>query len=545
MEATAATKRRALLGGAGLGLLWATPLALLSALAELQWGLPSPAYALFEWLARVLPSAVITTGIDLIVRVVGVLRLGATAAAAKQAEHVLAIAMFLALAALVGGLIGWALRRPMRRPNPLGAALGAVFGMLVGLAALSGASRSTALRALTWSVALLTVWGALTAQSFAATRQAPGATDLRRRRTLAFLLATSGVLTAASLGVLRRLGRTARTLAAKLPLADLLARTSGPAASPEFAALQRRPAPVPGTRPELTATSDFYRIDINLTPPRLDAAQWRLEVSGLVARPLSLSLEELRARPSISQAITLECISNPVAGDLISSAVFTGVRLKDVLAEAQVKPEAHAVFAQAADGFFETIVASDIADDRTLLVYAMNGVPLPAAHGFPLRVYIPNRYGMKQPKWITRIEAIADERPGYWVKRGWDREALVKTTAVIDATPHASGNAEVGGIAFAGARGIERVEVQIDDASWQQAALCAPPIGPLTWVQWRYAWQPTPGRHRVRVRAYDGRGQLQPVAAAPPHPAGASGVHEKWIDVAPVSAASLGTDRLG
>jgi sulfite oxidase len=536
MIARVASKHRTILRGALLGTLWAMPLALLSAIAELRWSLPSPAYALFEWLTRVLPSAIITSGIDVMLGVIHALKLGPTAEAAKQAEHVLAISIFLALAALVGALLGAAQHWSARRARFLGTIVGAALGTCIGFAARAGAAQSSVPLTLAWSIVALAGWGSLTAASIAATRAAPATINLRRRRTLALLVATSAVLTAASLGMLRWLGRGARTLAAKVPLADLLASTRGPAASPDAAALQRRPAVVPGTRPELTSTADFYRIDINLTPPRIDPARWRLEVAGLVDQPLSLSIDELRERPSVSQAITLECISNPVAGDLISTAVFTGVRLKDVLEEARMKPEARAVFAQAADGFFETIVMSDIADDRTLLVYAMNSVPLPQAHGFPLRVYIPNRYGMKQPKWITRLEAIADERPGYWVKRGWDREAMVKTTSVIDTTPQVTGQAQVGGIAFGGARGIARVEVQIDDATWQDATLCAPPIGPLTWVQWRYAWSPTAGRHRVRVRAYDGRGQLQPVATAPPHPAGASGVHEKWIEVAATRA---------
>jgi DMSO/TMAO reductase YedYZ molybdopterin-dependent catalytic subunit len=517
--------------GALFGIVWAIPLALASALVDLRWGLPAPAYALFEWLTRVLPSRIITAGIDLMLHVIRALELGPTAAAAKQAEHVLAIMLFVALAGLVAAGLAPALQRSRRHAIALGTSTGAAFGALLGLAALSAAARDAAPLTVIWSTAWLAGWGALTAQTFVATRRSGHNVDLRRRRTLAFLFATAGALSAASLGLLRRVGRGSRELASKLPLANLLASTSGAAASPDSAALQRRPAAVPGTRPELTATADFYRIDINLTPPRIDPARWRLEVSGLVERPLSLDLEALRARPAVSQAITLECISNPVAGDLISTAVFTGVRLKDVLAEARMRSEARALFVSAADGYFETIIASDFTDDRTLLVYAMNGVPLPPAHGFPLRVYIPNRYGMKQPKWITRVEASADERPGYWVKRGWDHDAIVKTTAVIDASVQAAGTCEVGGIAFAGARGIDRVEVQIDDGSWQRAALRAPAVGPLTWVEWRHAFRAMPGHHRVRARAYDGLGALQPLASAPPHPAGASGVHERWIDV--------------
>jgi DMSO/TMAO reductase YedYZ molybdopterin-dependent catalytic subunit len=168
--------------------------------------------------------------------------------------------------------------------------------------------------------------------------------------------------------------------------------------------------------------------------------------------------------------------------------------LRDVLDEAGVRPAARAVYVEAADGFFESIIQRDIEDDRTLLVYAMNGEPLTAEHGSPLRVYIPNRYGMKQPKWIMRIEAIEQERPGYWVTRGWDHDAIVKTTAVIDTVTAAASSAEL---------------IQ------------------LTWLQWSYAGHSTPGQHVLRVRAYDGRGRLQPTANAQPHPSGASGVHAR------------------
>jgi sulfite oxidase len=341
-------------------------------------------------------------------------------------------------------------------------------------------------------------------------------------------------ITGVSLSVLRWLSRRVPLRGASADRDTLIAQTRGSAASPAAAALDRRNEPAPGTRPELTATEDFYRVDINLTPPRIDAERWRLAIGGLVDRPLSLSLEDLKARPSISQAITLECISNPVAGDLISTAVFTGVRLRDLLADAAIRPTARAVFVEAADGFFESIVQQDIEDDRTLLVYAMNGEPLTAAHGSPLRVYIPNHYGMKQPKWIMRIEAIEHERPGYWVTRGWDHDAIVKTTAVIDAVTSSASSAgliQAGGIAFAGARGISRVEVQVDGGAWTEAELRAPPLGPLTWMQWYYAGQSSPGRHVLRVRAFDGRGKLQPTANAPPHPAGASGVHAREFAV--------------
>jgi hypothetical protein len=180
------------------------------------------------------------------------------------------------------------------------------------------------------------------------------------------------------------------------------------------------------------------------------------------------------------------------------------------------------------------VAMEDMMDPRTLLVYGMNGDTLPVAHGFPLRIYIPNRYGMKQPKWITQIEAIDKQGPGYWVDRSWSEEARPQIVSVIDAVDvdqPVDGKAPVGGIAWAGDRGIQKVEVQVDDAEWVEAQLRTPPLGPLTWVQWRYDWPMSPGSHRFQVRATDGTGTLQTEQVSDPHPNGATGYDMVTVNV--------------
>ena len=162
----------------------------------------------------------------------------------------------------------------------------------------------------------------------------------------------------------------------------------------------------------------------------------------------------------------------------------------------------------------------------------MNGKPLPQPHGFPLRIYIPNHFGMKQPKWITHMQAVDQKIPGYWVDRGWSDTAIPPTTSVIDVVDKdspdpASGAIPVGGIAYAGARGISRVEVQVDDGPWQPAELRDPPYSPLTWVQWRFDWTAAQGEHTFSVRAYDGNGDLQITEESPAHPNGATGIFQK------------------
>jgi DMSO/TMAO reductase YedYZ molybdopterin-dependent catalytic subunit len=172
-------------------------------------------------------------------------------------------------------------------------------------------------------------------------------------------------------------------------------------------------------------------------------------------------------------------------------------------------------------------------NEQTLIAYATNGQPLLAEHGFPARLYTPNRYGMKNPKWLTAIEAIGSAYGGYWEQGGWNKDAIVKTTSVIDAIDvdqAQSGSVPVGGIAFAGARGFNSVELSIDGGAWQPAQLKAP-LSPLTWRLWRFNWNAPKGHHTLVVRATDGTGALQTSDQAPLHPDGASGYVSDTADV--------------
>jgi DMSO/TMAO reductase YedYZ molybdopterin-dependent catalytic subunit len=278
-------------------------------------------------------------------------------------------------------------------------------------------------------------------------------------------------------------------------------------------------------------------VDINAVPPQVDGNSWRLNLTGLVKNPISLTLDEIWARPSITQAVTLSCISNLVGGDLISSNYWTGIRFKDILTEAGVQPGAQEIAITAADGFYEGLSLEEAMDERTLLVYAMNGDPLTAGHGFPLRLYVPGHYGMKLPKWITQMEVVDHSTSGFWVDRGWSATAVPQTTSVVDTDGFEQSNLQetdivpLGGIAWAGARGISKVEVQIDDQPWVTADLRNPAVSPLTWVQWRYNWNATTGTHNVQVRATDGTGALQDLTSRDPSPEGATGIDSVQITV--------------
>lgn len=290
--------------------------------------------------------------------------------------------------------------------------------------------------------------------------------------------------------------------------------------------------PAPGTRPEFTPLERHYRIDINTIPLAVDEQLWRLTTTGLVEQPLTLTLEDLRRYGPMHQFVTLSCISNPVGGDLIGTTRWTGVSLQRLLGDLRLKPAATHLKIRAADQFFEIVSLDAIkADDRNMLAYEWDGVPLTREHGFPLRIYIPDVYGMKQPKWIESIEAIDHWEPGFWVERGWNKVAQMHTTSVIDTVAMDMNIGQrklvpIGGIAHAGARGVSKVEVRVDDGPWQQAMLRTP-LSQLTWVVWRYDWPFQSGVHTFTVRCYDGSGTLQIATTAPPEPNGATGLNSR------------------
>jgi DMSO/TMAO reductase YedYZ molybdopterin-dependent catalytic subunit len=292
-----------------------------------------------------------------------------------------------------------------------------------------------------------------------------------------------------------------------------------------------------GISPAVTPVQNFYVVSKNLTAdPSVDGSGWKLKVGGMVDKPMSLTLEDLRALPSIQEYVTLECISNNVGGDQISTGVFTGVSLRDLVASASPRAGATWVSFQAEDGYAESLPLSLISGAPDILVaYGLDGAPLPRAHGFPARVLIPGRYGMKGPKWLASIELAGSELRGYWELQGWDHNAVVKTMAKFDVPVEGdivrSGAIQLGGVAFAGTRGISRVEYTTDGSHWTQADFDAP-LSPLTWVVWRATWTPgAEGAYRLMVRAVDGSGAVQDSRTAPSYPNGSSGYHTVQVSV--------------
>jgi DMSO/TMAO reductase YedYZ molybdopterin-dependent catalytic subunit len=297
-------------------------------------------------------------------------------------------------------------------------------------------------------------------------------------------------------------------------------------------------AGITGLSPEITPIGNFYIVSKNFSDPVVDGQSWRLSLGGLVDHPQKLSLSELRSLPSTTQYVTLECISNDVGGNLMSTGSFTGVTMSDLIAMASPRSSGTWAAFQATDGYPESLPMSLINSEPSILVaYDLDGAPLPTSHGYPARVLVPGHYGMKGPKWLTSINLVDHESGGYWEQQGWDHNAVVKTTARFD-MPHDGdivklGAVNLAGVAYAGTRGVSSVEYSTDrGASWAAATLGTPLSG-LTWVLWNATWTPDrEGSYTLLVRATDGTGAVQGSGGAPSYPGGAAGYHTIRLDVA-------------
>ena len=429
---------------------------------------------------------------------------------------------------------------PFSKPI-LGLIIGLFFGIPMTLVSLPmGQSTMNPVVTAIVLMALFLLWGLTlnwtcrrTAGPAAAATAAAGAEDtasvINRRQFLVRLGATTATITVAGAGLGMVLNQEERARF------DQAVDTTMPP-------MPRRPlpndgdpvTPAPGTRPEYTPVEDHYQVFLRTEPTFIDISNWILPITGLVANPMEMTIDQLRAYPARDQYVTLSCISGRIATTLISTTWWTGVSLQTLLADWQPLPNARYLLIKSADGFFETVDLALInSDERIMLCYAWDGEPLPFDHGFPLRIWLPDRYGMKQPKWIISIEVTDEYREGYWVERGWDEVAQVQTTSVIDTVAvrnvvDQGGQrlVPVGGIAFAGARGISKVQVRVDGGPWQDAQLRTP-LSETTWVIWRYDWPFAAGDHNFEVRCAELNGTPQIEEQRGNRPSGATGIHRR------------------
>ncbi len=282
----------------------------------------------------------------------------------------------------------------------------------------------------------------------------------------------------------------------------------------------------------------FYRIDTALVVPRLTTAQWALRVWGEVEREVTIGWDELLAQPLVDRWVTLACVSNEVGGDLVGNARWTGWPVRELLARARPQQGADMVLSRSADGWTAGTPIDVLRDGRdALLAVAMNGEPLPFAHGFPVRLVVPGLYGyVSATKWVTELKVTRFEvDQGYWTPRGWAARGPVKTASRIDVPRTGrevpAGRVAVAGVAWAMHRGIRAVQVRVDQGPWQDARLAVEPTVD-SWRQWVWEWEATPGSHTITVRAQDGAGQWQTPESSPVVPDGATGHHSVAVRVA-------------
>ncbi len=289
----------------------------------------------------------------------------------------------------------------------------------------------------------------------------------------------------------------------------------------------------------LTPNENFYRVQY-AEIPSVSLTSWSLTIYGKVQREEKFSFDEIRALPALTRMHTLECIGNPVGGNLIGNADWRGISLRDLLQRAGIAPDARWVVIGGVDEYFTSIPIERALHEHALLAYEMNGATLPLEHGFPLRAILPGVYGQKQPKWITSLYVTDTEALGHWEQKGWSREAAIQLNSGIkmprESIPIARGDILIAGVAHASEIGVRSVEMSTDGgATWDQTILTRAP-SPFVWTPWGYLWKNVaPGNYELRARATDNAGNAQP-ARGPAllrdvYPNGANAIHSILVQV--------------
>ncbi|WP_158058493.1 molybdopterin-dependent oxidoreductase [Halorussus halophilus] len=366
---------------------------------------------------------------------------------------------------------------------------------------------------------------AVAERGFAVGRRRP--VSRTRRQTLAAVGALAGFL-----GVAGYRGRNI-TGAEPGPISDVTDAETQSEAEQLLGLAAERSLDVPELAPLVTEIGGFYEVDINGVNPNLSDGRWELSVTGAVEESFSLDYAELTEMvESIEHRfVTLRCVGEGLNGKKMDTALWTGVPVSRLLERAGV-PESSTccVMLRAADGYYEEFPLAALEDG--FLAFGMNGRRLPRAHGYPVRALVPGHWGEINVKWLTEIEVLKEEQEGYWEKRGWHGTGPVETVAKLHTVEKLDdGKIRLGGHAYAGTRGIQRVEISTDgQATWQDATLSEPLPGEDVWRQWTYEWQAEPGEHEVVVRATDGTGTLQPESFSQPYPSGPTGWVSRTVD---------------
>ena len=495
--------------GIALALLWVT--------GALTSAVPFPPSSLADAIIRITPGSVSTFFIE-------------------RLQHWAQILLTLGVMAGTLALGSFALVLSARRSGPLdgeprAGVAGAALAVVSAMAIVLGPANTEVPVAMAFVLTLAGLLYAASARAFHRLLTASGVSDPARRRAVRLGVAGAVGVTIGG-GVVGWFAK----------------RFSGPdrdvslVAAAEPVVVPQRPESfpdIPGLSPEVTTPEDHYVVDINLVQPAVDAESWELQVFGSVDDPGAYTFESLQSEfEVVEEYAVLACISYELGDTLVGHSLWRGVRLSDVLSAAGVRDGAVDVVFRGADGYEDSIPLEVAMDPSVLLAVAQNDEPLTQEHGFPCRVRIPKIYGMKNVKWLTSIEVVDSDFKGYWMDRGWSDEAVVRTmsridVAGVDRRAVRGEHTWVAGIAWAGVRGIDKVEVSTDGGETWSEALLKDAMGPYSWNLWAYEWTPKiAGTATVLCRATDGDGEMQTSKEMDPHPSGATGWHELTVDVA-------------
>jgi DMSO/TMAO reductase YedYZ molybdopterin-dependent catalytic subunit len=501
-------------------------------------GLPFPPEAIHQLLVAPVPGSIESVIVETLREL------------AKYLVFVFALAAYLMLYGFTGALVGF-IRVRVAAGHSVAVIVGIAVPTLVGLGLQAdlAASTSNASSALGWLTAVILGIGVnvlyvgvflcqaradfLGNETFGGMKNALSSPSRRRFLTLGIIaIVLVGIVTWFSSALLAE--RSASPKYTPIPISNNPVDSADVASLPNIFQDARIRDLV---QSEVSDNSVFFRVDIDIIPPRLYSGLWSLNVFGKVRNSLIIDEHDLLQLPATDEYATLECVSNTIniPGGLISNAKWTGVSLATVLARAGPTSDAEFVVLRCADGYSVGIPIHQALLPGVLLAYRMNDEPLPNEHGFPLRAIVPSKYGMMHAKWVTEIEVLNRIYLGYWQKRGWSNDARIKTTSIIcypRSQAHIAGSVPIAGIAFAGDMGISEVEVSVDGGSTWNRATLKKPRSPYSWVLWAYEWTPTAkGAATIVVRAYDSTGRVQDSVETAPFPDGASGYNYTQVTV--------------
>jgi hypothetical protein len=259
----------------------------------------------------------------------------------------------------------------------------------------------------------------------------------------------------------------------------------------------------------------------NTVDPAPSPETWRLRITADGRTVREIAYAELLAMPRIDRYATLRCVSNTLQSDLMGTALWSGVRLHQLVSRESIPSGVAEVAVVGVDGHGDSLPVDYAFSEHVLFALGMNGKTLDRTHGFPVRMLCPRYYGFKNVKWIAEIAFTSKPYVGTWPKMGYTKEPVVHTASHIDRVVPRDGALHVGGVSFAGDRGVSRVMVRADDGAWKDAIL-ERALSAYTWNRW-HARLDVASATRIAARALDGTGNWQDSKEGPLFPDGIRG----------------------